>query len=112
MAAIDPLVKLTEWISDGKESPAEKGRLMAKEQLEMYMAFDFAASKDGYGLKFLEGITKQDRLNMMALQGKRSDDIVEGMKALQIPLGMDVGGQPREILLRRKSRPSNDQSQG
>jgi hypothetical protein len=88
------MVKLTEWLSTGETTPTEKGRLMSKEQLEFYMAYDFAASAAGYDMKFLMPIVLNDKMNMQALQGKRSEEIVEGMKALQMALPLDVGTQP------------------
>lgn len=96
----DPLALLTRWISQGTISPDEKTRMSAKEQLQMYLAFDFAVIE--YGMTFLKAVTLEDKALMMALQGKRSEEIVDAMKGFKAPMGMDVGMQPERYLARPK----------
>lgn len=94
--ADEPLGLLSRFLAKGTESPDEKTNLMIKEQLELYSAFGFGASKKGYNLDFLDEIMDYDKLGMMSVKGRRADQIVEAMKALRQPMGLDIGLQPQE----------------
>jgi len=94
MATTDPLEKLTTVLANGAENPEQMTNLTVKEQLALYNAWDFAASKDGYNLEFLKRPVLTDQLTMMAAPpSKRNDQIVEAIKAMQMPLSLDTGLQ-------------------
>ena len=92
--ADEPITLLTRFLSKGKESPDEKTNLIVREQLELYMAFGFAAGPSGYNLAFLNDIITIDKLDMMSHDGKRAEQVVEAMRALRQPTGFDIGLQP------------------
>lgn len=99
----DPLMKLTSVLADGDENPEQMTNLTIKEQLAFYNAADFAASKSGYSLEFLARPVLTDQLAMMAAPpNKRNEQVVEAIKAMQMPLGMDTGMQPDDPRRRRR----------
>ncbi len=101
----DPLMKLTTVLADGEDNPEQMTNLTIKEQLALYNAADFAASKEGYGLAFLARPILTDQLAMMAAPpNKRNEQVVEAIKAMQMPLGMDTGMQPDQQNARRRRR--------
>jgi hypothetical protein len=102
---IDPLAKLAETLADSEHYPEQMTNLTIKEQLALYMAEDFASSKNGYELEFLQRPLLTDQLSMMAAPpSKRNDQIVEAIKALQQPLGIDTGLQSDAEGGRRRRR--------
>ena len=92
MAQQDSIMKLTTPLAEGDKAPEQMTNLTIKEQLQLYMAADFAASEEGYGLKFLRSPMLQDKLTMMAAApDKRSNQIVEAIRNQVMPFGIDGG---------------------
>jgi len=72
----DPKNKLTNWLTDGdKGDNTERTRVMTKEQMDLYLAYDMLENL--FGLTYLKDIIKDDKKNMMAYQGKRSEEITD-----------------------------------
>ena len=85
----DPKNKLTDYMTQDQKATTERTRLMSKEQKEWYLACDTLSMVLGW--KTYGQLKAQDEKAMMALQGKRSDDIVAMMKADQDQGSLNVG---------------------
>ena len=88
----DPLIMLTKRFAKPTENPEDLTQMAAKEQLQFYLAFDIGSVY--YGMKALSIVTLEDKVLMMGLQGKRSDQLVDAVRGINAPLGLDVGMQP------------------
>lgn len=103
MPADDPKMLLTKWLTMwGKEAGT---RLQSKEQLEFIDAYSFAGSEKGLNIPFYQEIVDIDNRAMMALKGKRSDDVVEALSRISdSEMRGDFGVQPAHDYIRNKNR--------
>lgn len=94
---------LTRWLTNWGEEAGT--RVMNKEQLEFIIAYSFAGNPSGLNIPFYKEIVEIDSRAMMALKGKRSDDIVEALSKISDGEMRDFGVRPAEEYLRAKRRP-------
>lgn len=100
--ANDPKNKLTDYMTQDGKATTERTRLMSKEQKEWYLACDTLNLVLKWGT--YASLKAQDEKAMMALQGKRSDDIVAMMRADQDQGSLTVGveGKAKEYVKHRQ----------
>lgn len=70
--------ELTSWLARGKTEPQEKSRLQSREQMALYDAYLFVG-KTYPELVFFSSLAELDMVNMMAHQGKRSEEITDSL---------------------------------
>jgi hypothetical protein len=85
----DPKNKITDYMTDPTKAPDEKSRLMSGPQKEWYLEQDTEFRVLGWGSS--KALKEVDQKNMAAFQGRRSDDLVEMMKADQDQSAIQVG---------------------
>lgn len=71
---------LTRWLTTWGDEAGT--RVLNKAQLEFINAYSFAGSKNGLNIPFYKEIAEIDSRAMMAVKGKRSDDIVEALSRI------------------------------
>ena len=99
--ANDPKNKITDYMTNEKVAPDEKSRLMSGPQKEWYLEQDTEARILKWGSS--KALKEMDQKNMAAYQGRRSDDLVEMMRADQDKGAIQVGvdGTAHEYQKRR-----------
>lgn len=70
--------ELTKWLARGKKDPQEKSRLQSREQMALYDAYLFVGNVYEE-LAFFLDLAAMDMVNMMAHQGKRSEEITDSL---------------------------------
>jgi len=103
--ANDPKNKITDYMTDQGRALDEKTRLMSGPQKEWYLACDTLHRALKWGS--YKELKETDERCMAAYQGRRSDDMVEMMKADKDKGALQVGvdGKVHEY---QKGRQSND----
>jgi len=104
MSRDDPISKLTDWITKGKEQTEEKTRVMSKEQLEFYYGYTSLGFEETFGLKMYEKLAQLDQTLMMAYKGGRSDDVVHALTCATEAEETDTGIQPLSEHFKRKKQ--------
>jgi hypothetical protein len=101
--ANDPKNKITDYMTNEKLALDEKTRLMSGPQKEWYLACDTLHRALKWGS--YKELKETDERCMAAYQGRRSDDMVEMMKADKDKGAIQVGveGKVREYQKERQS---------
>ena len=90
--ANDPKNKITDYMTNPEVAPDEKSRLMSGPQKEWYLEQDTEFRVLGWGSS--KSLKETDQKNMAAYQGRRSDDLVEMMKADKDLSAIQAGTRP------------------
>ena len=106
MSEDNPFSKLTKWLTEGKDDPNEKTRVMTKEQLEFYYVY-LSLSKI-HGIHFYKDIVEIDEQLMMSHKGQRSDDVVKALVGVEKEKEEDAGIQPIRRFMKKKAEENNE----
>jgi len=99
----DPRDRLTDFITQGTEQPAQKTLITCREQLEYYFAWRNLGREPG--LEFFAQEVENDMELCMSV-GKpskpRSEQIVEMFKSIEMEEATDTGLQPIQQYIRKR----------
>lgn len=102
----DPKTKLTNWLTTVPSDREAGTRIMSKEQKAFYLGYSAVAKE--LDIPFFQAIVELDERLMMAYQGRRSDDVVEALRAVKEPDKLMSGVQPVTEELRKRYKSSED----
>jgi len=108
MSGDNPQNKLTDWVTTGRTNSDEKTRVMCREQLEYYFAYQILGEEFDFFKRFAE----IDMRLMISFKGLAREEVVQALTGMTEENEEDVGIRPvREHFRRVKNKRQQESEQ-